>query len=42
MHFLDKHAAELRRQIIGFSPEVMGAGQYGPPAPSLWQQWWNS
>ncbi|MEY3232048.1 MAG: Transcriptional regulatory protein ZraR [Planctomycetota bacterium] len=23
MHFLDKHAAELRRQIIGFSPEVM-------------------
>lgn len=23
MHFLDKHAAELRRQIIGFSPEAM-------------------
>jgi DNA-binding NtrC family response regulator len=23
MHFLDKHAAELKRQIIGFSPEAM-------------------
>jgi hypothetical protein len=24
-----------------FTPEVMGAGQYGPPAPSLWSQWTN-
>jgi hypothetical protein len=24
-----------------FTPEVMGAGQFGPPAQSLWSQWTN-
>ena len=24
-----------------FTPEVMGAGQFGPPAQSLWNQWTN-